>query len=502
MINLPFKNSILSALLKQRIKQINNVNSDPLITQEKIFTGLIKKGLNTKFGNDHSFSKIKTYDDYKKNIPVRKYEEIFPYIEQMRLGKKNILWPGKTFFFAKSSGTTNAKSKYIPLSNDTLYDCHFKGGKDMLAIYLNNNPESRVFNGKGIMLGGSKETNNKIIEGDLSAILLDNFPFWVNSHRIPDIETALSDNWNEKLEKISEQSINQNITNLTGVPSWMLILLSKIIKKTGVNNINDIWPNLELYMHGGVNFQPYKNQFSKLIGNKKMNYLEAYNASEGFFAIQDQKTSKEMLLMLDYGVFYEFIKKEDYDKQSYEAIGLKDVKLNTYYILIISTNSGLWRYQIGDIIEFTSINPFRIIIKGRVMSCLNTFGEELIVNNSDNAIELACKKTNSEIVDYTVAPIFISNSAGSHEWAIEFKKAPQNTDEFMQIIDDHLKHLNSDYEAKRFNDLILKNPKLNIIKRGVFLNWLSINNKLGGQNKISRLNEKRTFIEEIKKLNL
>jgi hypothetical protein len=372
----------------------------------------------------------------------------------------------------------------------------------MLAIYLNNNPESRVFNGKGIMLGGSKETNNKIIEGDLSAILLDNFPFWVNSHRIPDIETALSENWNEKLEKITEQSIDQNITNLTGVPSWMLVLLSRIIKKTGVKNLNDIWPNLELYMHGGVNFQPYKNQFSKLIGNEKMNYLEAYNASEGFFAIQDQKISKEMLLMLDYGVFYEFIKKENFDKQSYDAIGLKDVKLNTNYILIISTNSGLWRYQIGDIIEFTSINPFRIIIKGRVMSCLNTFGEELIVNNSDNAIELACEKTNSEIVDYTVAPIFISNSAGSHEWAIEFKKAPQNTNEFMQIIDDHLKHLNSDYEAKRFNDLILKKPKLNIIKKGVFLNWLSINNKLGGQNKIPRLNEKRTFIEEIKKLNL
>jgi ankyrin repeat protein len=255
-------------------------------------------------------------------------------------------------------------------------------------------------------------------------------------------------------------------------------------------------------MHGGVNFQPYKNQFSKLIGNEKMNYLEAYNASEGFFAIQDQKISKEMLLMLDYGVFYEFIKKENFDKQSYDAIGLKDIKLNTNYILIISTNSGLWRYQIGDIIEFTSINPFRIIIKGRVMSCLNTFGEELIVNNSDNAIEFACEKTNSEIVDYTVAPIFISNSAGSHEWAIEFKKAPHNTNEFMQIIDDHLKHLNSDYEAKRFNDLILKKPKLNIIKKGIFLNWLSLKNKLGGQNKIPRLNEKRTFIEEIKKLNL
>ena len=322
MINLPFKNSILSSLLKQRIKQINIVNSSPLITQEKTFKDLIKKALNTKFGNDHSFSKIKTYDEYKKNVPVRKYEQMFPYIDQMRMGKKNILWPGKTTFFAKSSGTTNAKSKYIPLSNDTLYDCHFKGGKDMLAIYLNNNPESRIFNGKGIMLGGSKTTNDKIIEGDLSAILLDNFPFWVNSHRIPDIKTALSDNWNKKLEKITEQSINQNITNLTGVPSWMLILLSKIIKKTGANNINDIWPNLELYMHGGVNFKPYKNQFSKIIKNNNMNYLEAYNASEGFFAIQDQKKSKEMLLMLDYGVFYEFIKKEDYDKQSYEALSL------------------------------------------------------------------------------------------------------------------------------------------------------------------------------------
>ena len=379
---------------------------NPIITQDKILNKLILKAERTKFGIEHSFNKIKNYSDFKRLVPDRKYEELFPYIDEIRNGKKNILWPNSIKLFSISSGTTNAKSKYIPLSNETLNDCHFKGGKDMLAIYLKNNPNSKIFNGKGIILGGSKEINSKYVEGDLSAILLENFPFWVNTHRIPDIKTATMKNWDNKLEKIINQSINQNITNLSGVPSWMLILLKNIVKKAGVKNITEIWPNLELYIHGGVNFSPYKNQFKSLIPSKKMNYLETYNASEGFFALQDRQDANDMLLLLDYGIFYEFKNIKEVDKN---YISLKDVKTKTDYEIIISTNSGLWRYRIGDIVRFTSISPYRIIIKGRTKSCINTFGEELMVHNTDQAIFQACKKTNCKIVEYTVAPLFFKD---------------------------------------------------------------------------------------------
>jgi len=471
---------------------------NPIITQDKVLHKLIQTAKDTRFGVEHSFDKIKNYNDYKEIVPDRKYEELFLYINEIRKGKKNILWPNSIKLFAKSSGTTNAKSKYIPLSYETLSECHFKGGKDMLAIYLKNNPESKIFNGKGIILGGSKEINTKYIEGDLSAILLENFPFWVNTHRIPDIKTATMKNWNEKLEKIINQSINQNITNLSGVPSWMLILLKNIIKQAGIKKITDIWPNLELYIHGGVNFNPYKNQFDSLISSKKMNYLETYNASEGFFALQDRKDAKDMLLLLDYGVFYEF---KNIKGLNENYISLKDVKKEIDYEIIISTNSGLWRYRIGDIVRFTSTNPYRIIIKGRTKNCINTFGEELMVHNTDQAISAACKKTNCKIVEYTVAPIFFEDTSGGHEWAIEFDKPPKEIDMFNQILDKKLKQINSDYEAKRSGDLILRKPKITIIKNGIFLYWLKTKNKLGGQNKIVRLNEKRKFIDELKQLN-
>ena len=471
----------------------------PIITQDKILNKLIRKAERTKFGIEHSFNKIKNYGDFKRLVPDRKYEELFPYIDEIRNGKKNILWPNSIKLFSISSGTTNAKSKYIPLSNETLNDCHFKGGKDMLAIYLNNNPNSKIFNGKGIILGGSKEINSKYVEGDLSAILLDNFPFWVNTHRIPDIKTATMKNWDNKLEKIINQSINQNITNLSGVPSWMLILLKNIVKKAGVKNITEIWPNLELYIHGGVNFSPYKNQFKSLIPSKKMNYLETYNASEGFFALQDRQDANDMLLLLDYGIFYEFKNIKEVDKN---YISLKDVKTKTDYEIIISTNSGLWRYRIGDIVRFTSISPYRIIIKGRTKSCINTFGEELMVHNTDQAIFEACKKTNCKIVEYTIAPLLFKDSSGAHEWAIEFENLPKNINLFSQILDQKLKKINSDYEAKRSGNLILREPKISIIKNGVFFDWLKKRNKLGGQNKIVRLSEKRKFIDELKKLNI
>ena len=499
MINFPFKNSILSSLIKSRINNLEKMIENPIITQDKIFHKLIQTAKDTKFGIEHSFDKIKDYNDYKEIVPDRKYEELFPYINEIRKGKKNILWPNSIKLFAKSSGTTNAKSKYIPLSYETLNECHFKGGKDMLAVYLKNNPDSKIFNGKGIILGGSKEINTKYIEGDLSAILLENFPFWVNTHRIPDIKTATMKNWNEKLEKITNQSIHQNITNLSGVPSWMLILLKNIIKKAGVKKITDIWPNLELYIHGGVNFRPYKNQFNSLISSKDMNYLETYNASEGFFALQDRKGAEDMLLLLEYGIFYEFRNIKELNE---DYISLKDVKTEIDYEIIISTNSGLWRYRIGDIVRFTSTNPYRIIIKGRTKNCINTFGEELMVHNTDQAISAACKKTNCKITEYTVAPIFFEDTSGAHEWAIEFNKLPKEIDVFNQILDEELKKNNSDYEAKRSGDLILRKPKINIIKNGIFFYWLKTKNKLGGQNKIIRLSEKRKFIDELKQLNI
>ena len=475
---------------------------NPIITQNKLFNNLIQAAKKTKFGVDHSFDKISNYDDFKDLVPARKYEEIFPYIEEIRKGKDNILWPNSIKLFAKSSGTTNARSKYIPLSYETLNECHFKGGKDMLAVYLKNNPNSKIFNGKGIILGGSKKINSKYVDGDLSAILLDNFPFWVNTHRVPDLKTATMQNWSQKLENITNQSIKQNITNLSGVPSWMLILLKNVIKKVGANNITDIWPNLELYIHGGINFKPYKNQFKSLIPSKKMNYLETYNASEGFFALQDRNNAHDMLLLLDYGIFYEFVSIKDLNKKSKKYISLKDVKTEHDYEIIISTNSGLWRYRIGDIIRFTSINPYRIIIKGRTKNCINTFGEELMVYNTDQAIYETSIKTNCKITEYTVAPIFFTEKAGAHEWAIEFEEEPKEINEFNQILDKKLKKINSDYDAKRSNNLILRKPKINIIKNGIFLSWFKQKNKLGGQNKIIRLSENRDFINEIKKLNL
>tara|TARA_B110000438_G_scaffold80320_1_gene80318 strand:- start:13510 stop:15033 length:1524 start_codon:yes stop_codon:yes gene_type:complete len=501
LIRLPFKNTILSSILKKRINQIRLVNKKPFETQKRNFKYLINKGENTKFGSDHFFQKIKNYTDFSDKIPVRNYEDLFPYIEEIRSGGENILWPGETKLFAKSSGTTNAKSKFIPLSKDALYNCHYKGGKDMLALYLNNNIDSKMFNGKGIVIGGSQNIGTKFTDGDLSAILINNFPFWVNMHRVPDIKTAIMRDWNKKLAKITHQSIKKNITSLSGVPSWMLILLNNIIETTGANNISEIWPNLELYMHGGINFSPYQNQFNKLIPSNKMHYLETYNASEGFFAIQDQVDKKDMLLMLDYGIFYEFIKKEDFYQNSYNTITLENTEAGTDYAIVITTNSGLWRYLIGDIIEFTSLNPYRIKIKGRTTSCINTFGEELMVSNTDYAIKIACQETNCELVDYTVAPIYINKKAGAHEWLIEFHKQPNSIDIFKKILDLKLKEVNSDYEAKRFNNLIIKEPKIKVMSKGVFYKWLEKNKKLGGQNKIVRLSEDRKLLEELKQIN-
>ena len=434
-------------MMQKRIDKIEEFCKNPIQSQENVFDFLISKGKDTAFGKSHQFSAITNYSNFSKKIPIRTYEEFSVFIDRARDGEQNVLWPGKIKWFAKSSGTTNAKSKYIPITEESLEDCHFKGGKDMLSLYGNNFPFSDMYNGKGLMLGGTikNSENGSYKDGDLSAILLDEFPFWVNYHRIPDIETALMSRWEEKLERIAQQSLTANITNLTGVPSWMLILLKRVLTISGKDNISEVWPNLELYMHGGVNFEPYREQFKTLIPSKKMNYLEGYNASEGFIGIQDKNPSEGLLLMLDYGIFYEFIPMRDYKKGILKAIPLQEVKLNIDYALVISTNGGLWRYLIGDVIRFTSLAPFRIQIIGRTKSFLNAFGEELIVENTDKALLAACSICTASIKDYTVAPIFIDNDSGGHQWFIEFSKEPENIDLFTQELDKSLQSLNSSF---------------------------------------------------------
>ena len=371
--------------MQKRIKNIEKFFKEPLECQKSVFNYLIKKGRKTKFGNDHNMYKIINYNTFKNQIPVRTYEELYPYIAKIRKGEQSILWPGSVNWFAKSSGTTNNESKYIPITNDSLKNCHFKAGKDMLSIYENNFSKTNIYNGKGLMLGGSISNleNKRFLDGDLSAILLHKFPLWVSYHRVPDINTALMSDWDTKLDEIAKQAVKENITNLTGVPSWMLILLKRILQLSGKNNILELWPNLELYMHGGINFDPYREQFKELIPSDKMNYLEGYNASEGFFAIQDKDPSEGMLLMLNYGVFYEFIPLEKYINGQKDAIDLLQVELNRSYALVITTNGGLWRYLIGDVIQFTNLFPFRIKIVGRTKSYINSFGEELMVHNTD-----------------------------------------------------------------------------------------------------------------------
>ena len=499
MIQFSLKNSLLSLISRKRISNINNIINNPIKSQSNVFKSLIREGIKTKYGEEYSFNKIYDYNSFKKNVPLRNYEELEPYIKRARNNEKNVLWPGYVKFFAKSSGTANNKSKFIPITKESLKNCHFKAGKDMLSFYANNFPNTNVYKGKGLMLGGSMlNSKNAInITGDLSAILLDQFPFWVSFHRVPDLDTALMKEWEEKLNKIATQSVKENITNITGVPSWMLILLKRVVKISGKKNISEVWPNLELYMHGGVNFAPYKAQFEELITSKKMNYLEAYNASEGFFGIQDENKSKGILLLLNSGIFYEFIQLSNYREGKRDAIDLTKVKLKIDYVIIITTNGGLWRYIVGDVVQFTTVYPFRIKIVGRTKSCINSFGEELMVHNSDAAIIKSCKKNNCSIADYTVAPLFLENNCGGHQWFIEFITKPKDFKLFVEDIDIELKKLNSDYESKRYKNLILKFPEIIVLENNEFYNWMKENNRLGGQFKIPRLSENRKIANRL-----
>ena len=497
---LPIINYIASWVLKQRIHQIELFLKYPNEVQEELLINLIRSTENTIIGKQYSFNSIKSYDAFQERVPISNYEDLEPLIERTRKGEQNVFWNEPIKWFAKSSGTTNAKSKFIPVSNAALENCHYKGSKDLLCLYLNNNEESQLFTGKSLRLGGSKQLyeDNNTFFGDLSAILIDNMPFWAEFSSTPSNKTSLMSEWETKLLAIVNETKIENVTSFAGVPSWMLVLLNKVLEETGKTNLFEIWPNLEVYFHGGVSFDPYREQYKNILPKQDFKYYEIYNASEGFFAIQDLNHSNDLLLMLDYGIFYEFIPMDTFGTPSQKIIRLAEVEMNKNYAIVITTNSGLWRYLIGDTVRFTSLSPYRIRVTGRTKHHINVFGEELMVENTDMAIAKTCKQTNSEILDYTVAPIFMNDKEkGSHEWIIEFRKKPENIELFAKLLDENIQGLNSDYEAKRYNNMTLNQLTLNVARENLFYDWLKKQDKLGGQHKIPRLSNKRDYVEEL-----
>ncbi|MBT8305388.1 MAG: GH3 auxin-responsive promoter family protein [Maribacter sp.] len=501
---IPLFNSIASWLLKKRYHQIELFLKYPGEVQEEVLFQLLEIAEDTEIGKKYDFGTIASYETFRQRVPIVSYEEIEPLIERTRKGEQNIFWPTSIKWFAKSSGTTNAKSKFIPVSTEALEDCHYKSGKDLLCLYLNNNENSQLFTGKSLRLGGSKELyqDNGSFFGDLSAILIDNMPLWAEFSSTPSNKVSLMSEWESKLKAIVGESTQENVTSLAGVPSWMLVLLNNVLQETGKDHLFQVWENLEVYFHGGVSFVPYKEQYQNLFPRKSFKYYEIYNASEGFFAIQDRNNADDLLLMLDYGIFYEFIPMDTYGTDNQKTLPLWDVEVNKNYAIIITTNAGLWRYKIGDTVRFTSINPYRIRITGRTKHHINVFGEELIIENAEEALKRICKKTEAEIKDYTVAPIFMSGKEkGAHEWIIEFRKPPKDLNYFTEFLDNALKSLNSDYEAKRYNNITLKMPKVNVARENLFYDWLKSKDKLGGQHKIPRLSNKREYLEELLLLN-
>ena len=496
-----FLNTVTTWFLKKRMHQIELFKKYPLEVQNEVLINLLKNAENTEFGKKYNFNSIKDYSSFSNNIPLTDYENFLKYIERSIKGESNIFWSSAIKWYAQSSGTTNSVSKFIPVSKESLEECHYKAGKDVLCLYVNNNKDSNLFSGKSLRLGGSKKLyeNNNNYFGDLSAILIDNLPLWAEMLSAPNNEISLMDKWDEKIKAIINSTLNENITSLAGVPSWMLILLNKILEERNETTNKDIWENLEVYFHGGVNFDPYINQFKSVLGDG-VRFYETYNASEGFFAIQDRNDHNDMLLMLDYGIYFEFETLDN--KLKPKIINLSKVKLDTNYALIISTNAGLWRYKIGDTIKFTSLDPFRIKISGRTKSFINAFGEELIIENAENALNKTLLKHKSTIVEYTVAPSFISKKdSGCHQWLIEFEKKPSDISKFCEDLDKYLQELNSDYKSKRFKNITMKRLEIIVAKEKLFFEWLKFKNKLGGQNKIPRLCNDRMIIDELIKLN-
>ncbi len=496
--------SSISSLVRSRFWRIEAWKNNPFDAQREVLQDLVTSAQYTEFGRKYNFSNLFNVRDFKAAIPIHEYDDMKPYIHRIMNGEQNILWNTPIYWFAKSSGTTSEKSKFIPISDESLEDCHFKAAKDVLTLYYQYNPDSELLTGKGLVIGGSHSINpmnNEVQYGDLSAVLLQNTPFWGHWLRTPDLSIALMEEWENKIEKLAESTIKENVTSVSGVPTWTMVLFKRILEITGKKNISEVWPSLELFMHGGVSFSPYKEQFQKLIG-KKINYLELYNASEGFFAAHDIPGEEGMLLFNDHGIFIEFMPVSEYGKRDPETISLQDVEPGKNYAPVISTNAGLWRYLLGDTIQFTSLVPFRIKVTGRLKHFMNAFGEEVIVDNADKAIAIASEKTGSVVNDYTAAPVYFSDTSnGAHEWLIEFEKEPGSLDVFTKELDAALKNCNSDYEAKRHKDIALRLPIIHSLKKGVFSDWLRSKGRLGGQHKVPRLSNERTLLEEILQMN-
>lgn len=498
---MPF-NSIFAWVMKKRIHQIELFRLYPLEVQEELFLKLIEQGRLTTFGQQHHFHKIKSYKDFKSQVPLSDYESLKPWVNRLMDGEQQLLWPQDTKWFAKSSGTTSDRSKFIPVTKDSIEDCHFKGGKDLLALYYENFPNRKLYKGKHLIVGGSAQilpVSPDTYQGDLSAIILKNLPWWAEIRRTPSKEIALMSEWEDKIEKMALSTIEEDVYIIAGVPSWTYVLAKKILAITGKNNLREVWPNLELFMHGGVSFEPYREAFKELIPFDDMHYVETYNASEGFFGIQDIHGLNEFLLMLDYGIYYEFIPMQEFDGVNSKHVhNLEEIELNTEYALVISTNGGLWRYIVGDTIRFTSKKPVRFVLTGRTSHFINAFGEEIIIHNTEKAIAEASLRTNAVVRDYTVAPLYMQgDSKGKHEWLIEFERQPNDLNRFIDLVDENLRTINSDYDAKRTNNMALEKPVVHIAQAGTFEKWLQSKGKLGGQHKIPRLQNNRNFMEQL-----
>ncbi|NJY62919.1 GH3 auxin-responsive promoter family protein [Salinimicrobium sp. CDJ15-81-2] len=497
--------SIGNLVMKSRIDDLENSVNNPHETQQKVLTELLTTTRNTYYGRNFHFRDISNYRQFKEQVPLNSYEDLFPYIDLILKGEQNVLWPTPIKWFAKSSGTTGATSKIIPVSTEGLEQCHYQGGRDMLALYIRNYPDAKLFSGKNLSIGGSQESKlsdkNGYYTGNISAIVMKNLPFWAQFGRTPGLEVTMMNNWEEKIRKISEITSQQKITSLAGSPMWMLLLLQYIIKEHKINYIQDVWPDLEVFFHGSVSFAPYRPLFEELDKNSSLRYLEIFNATEGFFALQDQKDDPSLLLMLNYGIYYEFIPEKEFLLENPRIIPLSEVEVGKNYSMVISTNSGLWRYKIGDTIKFTSVSPYRFTISGRTKHCINVFGEDLFAEHAEKAISVACRETGAILRDFTAAPYFYDRSKkGYHEWLIEFVRSPQNKEQFVAILDKELGKYNDDYASKRRNNIAIEPPVVREMPEGTFYEWLKRKNKLGGQHKVPRLSNSREFVEELLKI--
>lgn len=495
-------NSILTWVMKKRIHDMELFIKYPHDVQEELLLGLLSRGRHTDYGKKYNFKEINNREDFRRNVPIVAYEDIYPFIEQLMKGIQNVLWPTEIKWFAKSSGTTNSRSKFIPVSNEALEGCHYKGGKDLLSIYVNNYPDSKMFTGKNLVVGGSRQVNqfnkkSKSYYGDVSAVLIKNLPFWAQMVQTPSLKIALMDDWEEKIEKMARYTSHEDVTSISGVPTWTIVLLKRILEIKQAKSISDVWPNLEVFVHGAVAFTPYEKLFKSLIPSPDMRYMETYNASEGFFGIQDRTDSKDMLLMLDYGIYYEFIPMDNPSN----AIGLDEVEIGKNYAIVISTNAGLWRYKIGDTVRFTSLSPYRIRITGRTKHFINAFGEELIIENAEEALAAACERTGASLEHFTAGPSYIGDGVkGFHEWVIEFSSVPDDHGRFAQVLDEKLREINSDYDAKRHKGMALTMPKIHRVQKGTFYMWMKKRGKLGGQNKVPRLSNHREYLDDLLKM--